>query len=66
MMSTNECRAKAAEAIFRAGEMTDPTERAIYLAYAREWTALSLIAAVQTKLETELIERNDISDADNA
>ena len=45
--------------------MTDPTERAIYNAHAREWTALSMIAEVQSKLETDLIERSEDTDSNN-
>ena len=65
MMTPKECRAKAAEALVRAAEMTDPTERAIYNAHAREWTALSMIAEVQSKLETDLIERSEDTDSNN-
>lgn len=66
MMTPRECRAKAAEALVNAAEATDPTVRANYNAHAREWTALSMIAEVQCKLETDLIERDDESDGENA
>ena len=58
MMTPKECRAKAAAALVHAAETTDPTERAIYNAHAREWTALSMIAEVQSRLESDLIERD--------
>lgn len=64
MMTARECRAKAAEALSRVAEMTDPTERAIYNAHAREWTALSMVAEVQGKIEADLIERTKASDSE--
>lgn len=65
-MNAKECRAKAAEALARATDATDPDVRAIYNAHAREWTALSLTADVQDKLEIDLTGRNGVSDAETA
>ena len=59
MMTPRECRAKAAEALVKAADTTDPTLRAIHNAHAQEWNSLSMIADLQCKLETDLIERND-------
>lgn len=65
MMNAKECRAKAAEALSRASDATDPAVRAIYNAHAREWTALALTADVQDKLEIDLTGRNDDSDKES-
>ena len=66
MMTPRECRAKAAEALVKAAETADPTLRAIYNGHAREWTALSMIAEVHCKLETDLIERDEEGDGEDA
>lgn len=65
MMNAKECRAKAAEALVRATDATDPDVRATYNDHAREWTALALTADVQDKLEIDLTGRNDDSDKDS-
>lgn len=44
MMNAKDCRAKAAEALMRAAETTNPNVKAIYDTHAREWTALSVTA----------------------
>ncbi len=66
MMSPRECPSKAAGALLPAADATDQTQRAVYNAHAREWTALSMIAEVQCELEADLIERDDETDNETA
>lgn len=55
MMSAAECRAKAAVALSQAEAATTPGVRQLFVTTAREWTALSVTAATQEKLERDLL-----------
>jgi hypothetical protein len=53
MMTAAECRAKASEALLLAGATTTPGVQRMYTNLAAEWTALSVNAAAQEKLERD-------------
>ena len=54
MISAAEYRAKAAAALLQADLATTPRVRDLYVITAREWTALSITAAVHEKWERDL------------
>ena len=54
MISAAEYRAKAAAALAQADLATTATTRDLYVITAREWTALSITAALHEKWEREL------------
>lgn len=54
MLTGNECRAKAAYALMRQAEATDPVVQAIFETHVREWKALAVTADFQTELEARL------------
>lgn len=51
MMTAKACRAKAADALMREAEATNPCVKAIYATHAREWTAMALTAEVDEDRE---------------
>ena len=55
MMNAKACRAKAADALMRAAEATNPDVKAIYDTHAREWTALALTADAHEDWERKLL-----------
>ena len=58
MMTAAEYRAKAAAALASANAATTPGVHQMYVNLAAEWTALSVTAATQEKLERGLLEPN--------
>lgn len=65
MMTANDCRAKAVEALARVEQATSPEERASYVEHAREWAALAVTADIQAGLMDALMDRNDASEAES-
>lgn len=62
MMTAKECRAKAADALMRAGEATSADVRSICESHAREWTAMALTADLQDELEASLVKSTGAND----
>jgi hypothetical protein len=61
MMSSGECRTKAAEASARAETITDPSFRAHYEAMAADWAALAVTALAQEVMEADIVGRENFS-----
>ncbi len=55
MTTASDCRAKAAAALVQAGLATTPRVRELYVITAREWTALSITAALHEQRERDLL-----------
>ncbi|MDQ3124098.1 MAG: hypothetical protein M3Q74_00630 [Pseudomonadota bacterium] len=55
MMTAAECRKKAADALAQASEATSPEVRDLHTRTAQEWTALSITALAQERLERDLL-----------
>lgn len=64
MMSAEACRAKAADALMREAEATNPSVKAIYAIHAREWTALALAAEAHEDWEGNLGGATNLSNSD--